>query len=84
VATVTVYGAPGCHLCESAVRVVEKVRAELPFELERIDITGDVELERRYRERVPVVLVDGEEAFSYFVHPSKLRELVCAAGSKPP
>ena len=83
-ATVTVYGARGCHLCESAVRVVEKVRTELPFELEQVDITGDVQLERRYRERVPVVLVDGEEAFSYFVHPSKLRELVRAAGSKRP
>ena len=35
--------------------------------------TDDPELERRYRERIPVVEVDGEEAFTYFVHPDGLR-----------
>jgi glutaredoxin len=71
--TVTLVGASGCHLCESARKVIDRVRAEVPFELEEIDITGDVDLERRYRERIPVVLVDGEEVFTYFVHPDALR-----------
>jgi hypothetical protein len=53
--------------------VIEGVRAEVPFELEEVDIAGDEELERRYRERIPVVLVDGQEAFTYFVHPDGLR-----------
>jgi glutaredoxin len=70
---VQLYHAQGCHLCESAQRVLAKVRAEIPFELEQIDITGDPELEERYRERIPVVAVDGEEAFTYFVHPDGLR-----------
>jgi glutaredoxin len=70
---VLLYHAQGCHLCESAKRVLEKVRAEIPFELEQVDIAGDPELERRYRERIPVVTVDGEEAFTYFVHPDGLR-----------
>jgi hypothetical protein len=65
--------APGCHLCESARRVIEGVRAEVAFELVETDISGDDELERRYRERIPVVLVDGVEAFTYFVHPDGLR-----------
>jgi hypothetical protein len=43
------------------------------FELEEVDITGDPELERAYRERIPVVEIDGEEAFTYFVHPDGLR-----------
>jgi glutaredoxin len=71
--TVRVYGARGCHLCESAMHVIERVRAELPFDLEEIDITDDPELERRYRERIPVVEVGGQEAFTYFVHPDALR-----------
>jgi hypothetical protein len=50
-----------------------QVRGDIPFELEEVDITGDEELERSYRERIPVVLVDGEEAFTYFVHPDGLR-----------
>ena len=74
--TVTLIGATGCHLCESARNVIARVRAELPFELEEIDITGDEALERRYRERIPVVLIDGEEAFTYFVHPDALARRV--------
>jgi hypothetical protein len=70
---VTLFRAEGCHLCESAQRVLAQVREEIPFELEDVDITGDAELERRYRERIPVVAVDGEEAFTYFVHPDGLR-----------
>ena len=70
---VTVYRAAGCHLCENASRVLARVREDIPFELDEIDITGDPELEQRYRERIPVVLVDGEEAFTYFVHPDGLR-----------
>jgi glutaredoxin len=71
--TVRVYGARGCHLCETALQIVERVRAEIPFELEEIDVTGDPELERRYRERIPVVEIGGEEVFTYFVHPDALR-----------
>ena len=70
---VTLLHAEGCHLCESASRVLAQVSEETPFELEEIDITGDPELEQRYRERIPVVLVDGEEAFTYFLHPEGLR-----------
>jgi hypothetical protein len=70
---VTLFAAAECHLCENARRVLAQVRAELPFEFEDVDITGDTDLERRYRERIPVVLVDGEEAFTYFVHPDGLR-----------
>jgi glutaredoxin len=70
---VRIYGADGCHLCEAAKRVVDQVRTEIPFELEEVDITGDAKLEAAYRARIPVVLVGGEEAFTYFVHPDALR-----------
>jgi Glutaredoxin-like domain (DUF836) len=53
--------------------VLERVRAEMPFELEEIDITGDPELESRYREWLPVVEVGGERAFVYHVDPQALR-----------
>jgi hypothetical protein len=55
------------------MRVIERVRAELPFEVEEIDITDDPELELRYRQRIPVVEIGGEEAFTYFVHADALR-----------
>jgi hypothetical protein len=49
------------------------VRAETPFALEEVDISGDEGLERAYRERIPVVEIDGVEAFTYFVHPDAFR-----------
>jgi hypothetical protein len=62
--------------------VLESVRAEHPFELEEVDIAGDADLEARYREWLPVVEIDGERAFTYFVHPDALRRrLAQASGS---
>jgi Glutaredoxin-like domain (DUF836) len=61
--------------------VLERVRAEVPFELREVDITGDPELERAYRERIPVVAVEGEEVFTYFVHADALRRRLREAGS---
>ena len=41
-----------------------------------VDITGDDELEARYREWLPVVELGGERAFVYFVDPAALRRKV--------
>ncbi len=71
--SVVLYSARGCHLCDAARRVLERVRDDVPFRLEEVDITGDAELERRYRERIPVVEIEGVEAFTYVVHPEALR-----------
>jgi hypothetical protein len=58
--------------------MVETVRAEVPFELEQVDIGGDAELEARYREWLPVVEIDGERAFVYYVDPDAFRRRVRA------
>ena len=47
--------------------MVEEVRAERDFDLRVVEIDGDPELEARYREWLPVVEIDGERAFVYFV-----------------
>jgi glutaredoxin len=64
---VTVYHAADCSLCERALEVVREARTAVEFELELVDIGGDAELEARYREHLPVVEIDGERAFTYFV-----------------
>ena len=78
---VTLYGKPGCHLCDEAREVVEVVRAERGFELEEIDITRDPELEARYRERIPVVAIDGEEALELVIERTELER--CLARVTP-
>jgi glutaredoxin len=74
VATVVLYGSPECHLCDEARDVLESVREGIVFELVERDITLDDDLHRRYLERIPVVEIDGEEAFELFVDAAELRE----------
>jgi hypothetical protein len=53
--------------------VIEEVCGELGVGFEEVEITGDPELEARYREWLPVVEVDGERAFVYHVPADALR-----------
>ena len=72
--TITLYGKPGCHLCEDARATLERVRAGHGFELEEVDVSLDPALHREYGERIPVLALDGEELFEYFVDEASLRE----------
>jgi glutaredoxin-related protein len=67
---VVLYHSQGCHLCD---RAREVLRHELGDGFDEVDITGDGALEARYREWLPVVEIDGERAFVYFVDPAALR-----------
>ena len=78
---VVLYSAEGCHLCKRARETVVALREELGFELEEVMIDGDPELEARYRELIPVVDIDGEQAFVYFVQPDVLRRRLAQAGT---
>jgi glutaredoxin len=71
---VTLYGKPGCCLCDEAKEALAAVRAERPFELEEVDVSVDPRLHREYGERIPVVAVEGDELFEYHVDPAELRE----------
>ncbi|MGK2936893.1 MAG: glutaredoxin family protein [Solirubrobacteraceae bacterium] len=71
--TVTMYGRPGCHLCDDARTQLIGLAAELGFSIEEIDIEGDDDLHVRYLERIPVIALDGEELFDFFVDERALR-----------
>jgi hypothetical protein len=64
---VVLYGRPGCCLCDDARDVLLRVRAAHPFTLDERDIESDGVLLRAYLERIPVVTIDGVEAFELFV-----------------
>jgi glutaredoxin len=63
------YGQPGCHLCDDARVVLERIGE--PFA--EVDITTDDALHAAYLERIPVVALDGEELFDFFVDEGALR-----------
>ncbi|HEX3689686.1 MAG TPA: glutaredoxin family protein [Solirubrobacteraceae bacterium] len=69
---VVLYGRDGCCLCDEARVILERVRARHPFELTECDIDADEALLRAYLERIPVVAIDGVEAFELFVDESAL------------
>ena len=60
---VTLFHARDCSLCERARAQLEEWG--IPFDA--VDITGDPELEARYREWLPVLEIDGERAFVYYL-----------------
>jgi glutaredoxin len=76
---VVVYHGAGCHLCERALAQVRALRDELGFSLEEVAIDGEPELEARYRELIPVVEIEGERAFTYYVHEAAFRRRLEAA-----
>ena len=77
----TLYTKPDCCLCDEAAEALERVGARVPFTLEVVDISTDPELQRRYGERIPVVLVDGEAAFEYIVDEAALENRLSKAGA---
>lgn len=77
--TVVIFGRDGCCLCDQAVEVLERVRATHPFKLEQRDIETDEGLLRAYLERIPVVTIDGVEAFELFVDEEELKVRVATA-----
>ena len=79
---VVVYHAAGCHLCERALAQVRAFREELAFELEEVPIDGSPELEARYRELIPVVEIEGEQVFTYYVHEAAFRRRLIAAQTR--
>jgi glutaredoxin len=79
-AAVTLYGRPGCHLCEDARAVLLRVRAARPFTLVEVDIERDDELFKRYLERIPVVALDGEELFDFHVDEEALMARLESSG----
>jgi glutaredoxin len=64
---VEIYSRPGCHLCDDAKVIIDRVRRRFPFGLRVIDIERDPEMEKAYGEQIPLVFINGNQAFKYHV-----------------
>jgi glutaredoxin len=80
-ALVTLYGKPGCCLCDEAREAIAAVRAERAFELEEVDVSLDPKLYRDYGQRIPVIAIDGSEEFELGVDARALRECLDRVGA---
>jgi glutaredoxin len=79
-ARVTLYTRPGCHLCDSAREVVERVCSELGEQYDEVDIDTDPELRQRFTDEVPVTFVDGRQHDFWRVDEQRLRRALARSG----
>jgi hypothetical protein len=69
---VILYGRAGCCLCDDARAALLRIAERVPFTLEQRDIEADDQLLAQYLERIPVIVIDGREAFELIVREAEL------------
>lgn len=55
---ISVYGKPGCHLCEDALALLDRLGRQYPMVIQQVDITTSPDLFRRYDTHIPVIVID--------------------------
>ncbi len=68
------YGRSYCHLCDDMLRALLPLAADC--EIEVVDVDARPELEERYGERVPVLVLESVEICHYFLDAERLREVL--------
>ncbi len=83
-ARVIIYSRPGCHLCEEAKQAIAAAECLDEYTLEEINIESDADLLKRYKYDIPVITIDGVEAFRHRLTSEAFRERVRrSSGGKP-
>ena len=70
---ITLFGRPGCHLCDDARVDVAQVATELDVGWDDRSIDDDPELREQWADHIPVTLVDGRPHDFFRVSPDRLR-----------
>ena len=70
---VSVYSRSNCHLCEVALEVISEIRKDFKFTVTKILIDGNSELEEKYGEQVPVILINNQPHDFFRVDPERFR-----------
>jgi 4a-hydroxytetrahydrobiopterin dehydratase len=75
---VTLYTRRDCPLCDQAkgaIRAAESLH-RLSIQLQEVDVDGDPALHARFTNEVPVIYVDGKEAFRHRLTPEDLTSYI--------
>ena len=79
---IDIYSRPGCHLCDDAKAVVEPLREQYPMVIRTINVESSADLENRFGSEIPVVFINGEEAFRHRVVRTELERKLKALWNK--
>lgn len=75
---VTLYSKKDCGLCEMAERTIRRIQKETGLNLNIVDIEGDDGAYGDYRDRIPVVEVEGKEVAAAPIDEARLRAVLTA------
>ncbi|MCL4243011.1 MAG: glutaredoxin family protein [Dehalococcoidia bacterium] len=71
---VTLYGRPGCSLCDHAEQMLARIGRRIPMAVELVNIESDDALHERYMFEIPVITVDGAEVAKAPIYETALEE----------
>ncbi len=74
--TVLLFTKKDCSLCVIAREIILKIKKEIRFEFQEVDIESQDDLYERFKDEIPVVFVNGERTFTYRVSEEKLRRIL--------
>ncbi len=80
--SLTLYSRPGCCLCDDMKAIVAEVQADTAFTVTEIDISTQPELEARFGQDIPVLLINGRKAFKYRLTAGALRRRLHRSGAE--
>jgi glutaredoxin len=84
-AHVIIYSRPGCHLCDEAKQAIEAAQCVDEYTLEEVNIESEPGLLSRYQYDIPVITINGVEAFRHRLTSEAFRErLLTGSGASPP
>jgi hypothetical protein len=82
-ASVTLYGKPGCHLCDDAEAILLRVTADTGVPYVKVNIESSTELFERFRYRIPVIEVPGGETLDWPTTRERVKRAIqSAAGAR--
>jgi len=82
-AHVVIYSRPRCHLCDEAKQTMESAGCRDEYTIEEINIESDPDLLTRYRYDIPVITINGLEAFRHALTAEGFRKQLRAARPSP-
>ena len=75
---VDLFGKPGCSLCDEALELLDDFREQFEFQIRRHNILEDHALFEKYRFRIPVLVIEGEERLSLTINAPNLETVLQA------
>jgi hypothetical protein len=76
---VILYSRPGCHLCDDAAELLDRLAQRIPIAIVEINILGDIDLYERYKHSIPVVALAGGPTLAAPIPADELERLLVSS-----